>query len=83
MLEPAAANLINLKNKHRRSLLSTRLGSTAILTLILKASLETGQFGSMLLSHWSILYDTGVSLVDMIRIGFFLTIKPNYFSRQD
>ena len=43
MLEPAAGNLINLKNKHKKSLVSTRLGSTTILTLILKASLETGK----------------------------------------
>ena len=43
MLEPAASNLISLKTKHKKSLVSTRLGSTAILTLILKASLETGR----------------------------------------
>ena len=41
-LEPAASNIINLKSKVKRVVLSTSLGSSVILTLILKASISSG-----------------------------------------
>merc|ERR1712029_1204579 len=42
-LEPAASNLLSLKNKIKKAVVSTSLGSTIMLTLILKASLESGK----------------------------------------
>jgi len=71
-LEPAAANLINLKNKHKKSLVSTRLGSTTILTLILKASLETGKTNNNM-NTWTLLAETLLSLVaEGAKLGDFL-----------
>ena len=42
-LEPAATTIINMKSKNKKSVLSTSLGASIILTLILKASLDTGK----------------------------------------
>ena len=41
-LEPAAANMVNLKNKVKKAVLATSLGVSVMLTLILKASLVSG-----------------------------------------
>ena len=41
-LEPAASNIVNMKSKNKKSVLSTSLGASIILTLILKASLDSG-----------------------------------------
>jgi len=72
MLEPAAGNLINLKNKHKKSLVSTRLGSTTILTLILKASLETGKTNNNM-NTWTLLAQTLLNLVaEGAKLGEFL-----------
>ena len=49
-LEPAASNLLSLKNKIKKAVVSTSLGSTIMLTLILKASLESGQFSVTLIT---------------------------------
>merc|ERR1711874_789750 len=71
-LEPAAANLINLKKKHQKSLVSTRLGSTIILTLILKASLETGKTNNNM-NTWTLLAQTLLNLVaEGAKLGEFL-----------
>jgi len=72
MLEPAAGNLIKLKTKHKKSLVSTRLGSTAILTLILKASLETGKTNNNM-NTWTVLAQTLLNLVaEGAKLGEFL-----------
>jgi len=72
MLEPAASNLISLKTKHKKSLVSTRLGSTAILTLILKASLETGKTNNNM-NTWTVLAQTLLNLVaEGAKLGEFL-----------
>ena len=41
-LEPAATTIVNMKSKNKKSVLSTSLGASIILTLILKASLDSG-----------------------------------------
>merc|ERR1719336_1901945 len=71
-LEPAAANLVNLKKKQQKSLVSTRLGSTTILTLILKASLETGKTNNNM-NTWTLLAQTLLNLVaEGAKLGEFL-----------
>ena len=71
-LEPAASNLLNLKNKLRKSLLSTSLGSTIMLTLILKASLETGKSNNNM-NTWSLLAQSLLtSVAEGVKLGAFL-----------
>ena len=71
-LEPAASNLLNLKNKLKRSLLATSLGSTIMLTLILKASLETGKSNNNM-NTWSLLAQSLLtSVAEGVKLGAFL-----------
>lgn len=53
---PPKLTLIYSSLEMLESAASTRLGSTVILSLVLKASLETGQWGLILVYHWSIWY---------------------------
>jgi len=61
-LEPAASNIVNMKSKNKKSVLSTSLGASIILTLILKASLDSGKTNNNL-NTWSLLARTLLSLV--------------------
>merc|ERR1719367_2180482 len=71
-LEPAASNLINLKTKVKKSVLSTSLGSSIMLTLILKASLETGKSNNNL-STWTLLAQSLLgSVAEGVKLGAFL-----------
>merc|ERR1712032_176851 len=61
-LEPAASHGVNMKSKNKKSVLSTSLGASIILTLILKASLDSGKTNNNL-NTWSLLARTLLSLV--------------------
>merc|ERR1719468_768097 len=61
-LEPAATTIVNMKSKNKKSVLSTSLGASIILTLILKASLDTGKSNNNL-DTWALLARTLLSSV--------------------
>merc|ERR1719422_147970 len=68
-LEPAASSLVNMKSKNKKAVLSTSLGSSVMLTLILKASLETDKRGDT----WALLARTLLSCVaEGAKLGPFL-----------
>jgi len=71
-LEPAAANMVNLKNKVKKAVLATSLGVSVILTLILKASLVSAKSNNNL-SIWSELAMTLLTIVaEGASLGAFL-----------
>jgi len=71
-LEPAAANMVNLKNKVKKAVLATSLGVSVMLTLILKASLVSAKSNNNL-SIWSELAMTLLTIVaEGASLGAFL-----------